>query len=245
MLTNQAFYDTDASTYDTRWRTRGGQQTDQTQRQIVRDLCEGWRGKRVLEIGSGTGRFSLELVKLGADLTLADLSGAMLDSVRQKLRGNGFDPATVRYVQSNIYALAFPGEAFDCMLSLNVLGHVEDIGRALRECARVLKPGGQFLFNYPNLNSYFWPAARYINRNQSAIGQPVFSRWHIPAALEKDVQAAGLEIVARVGHVHAPRGLRVESLGVMQNALAWTDAVSREGPLRRLAPVQFCLCVKV
>lgn len=242
ILDNRTFYDQDATSYDARWGTKGGSRTDKTQRQIVADLCSGWSGKNVLEIGCGTGRFSVVLAQIGARLTLADLSSKMLEVTREKLSQNGLAQAVVKDANVSIYDLGFDPGTFDSVVSLNVFNHLEKIDLALAECVRVLKKDGAFLFNYPNLYSYYWPVAEKINKSSKAVGQEVYSNWMKPLEMKKKLKNAGFEIEQMVGHVHVPRAL--ERFGI--NSLFYgLDRISRHKPLLYLAPVHYCLCKKV
>lgn len=241
-LDNQTFYDQDAARYDTRWVTTGGSTTEATQRTIVAQLCRPWAGRTVVEIGCGTGRFSLILAQLGAQVTLVDLSSHMLKVAAAKLATHGVAQNVRGYVNASIYDLPFPANSVDCVISLNVFNHLEQIERALAQCGRVLKQDGLFLFNYPNLYSYFWPMALRINQRAKALGQEVFSQWLNPVTVAQELAAAGFAIETKVGHVHVPRALEPFHLTTI---LAGLDRISRRQPLQPLAPVHFCLCRKV
>ena len=72
-----------------------------------------------------------------------DLSADMLSVARANLERAGVRNATVR--QGDIYNLALPRDAFDVVIVHQVLHFLEDAPRALKEAARVLKPGGRLL----------------------------------------------------------------------------------------------------
>lgn len=241
-LDNQAFYDHDAQQYDQRWASAGGSTTEQTQQAIVADLCADWAGRNVVEIGCGTGRFSLILARMGIQLTLIDLSPRMLAVAQAKLVEQGLAHNVQEYLNASIYDLPITSATVGGIVSLNVFNHLNNVALALRQCARILKPGGELLFNYPNLYSYFWPVAWRINQRHQAIGQEVFSQWFKPAEVNRHLQAAGFVLTKRVGHVHAPRALDRFGLHPLLQGL---DRLSRQRPLQGLAPVHFCLCQKV
>lgn len=241
-LDNQTFYDQDALAYDERWVTTGGTATERAQQAIVTQLCANWAGRDVVEIGCGTGRFSLQLAQLKVQLTLVDLAPQMLALAKAKLTQAGLATTVQEYINASIYELPLPTASVDCVVSLNVFNHLENLPLALAQCARILKPGGEFLFNYPNLYSYFWPMAWHINRTNSAVGQAIFSQWLKPAAVNQQLRAAGFTLEHCVGHVHVPRALEPFKLNFLLQQL---DRLSRQHPLRSLAPVQFCFCRKV
>jgi ubiquinone/menaquinone biosynthesis C-methylase UbiE len=239
---NQSFYDVDSTTYDEqRWTSKGGAMTNRAQQRILQALCADWNGSRVLEVGPGTARFTIPLLKKGNRMTLVDLSASMLDVARRNIAAAGLADGIERCIEGSVYELPLDDNSFDHAISLNVLNHLERPGEALKQLARVIRPGATLLFNYANLQSYYWPAARRINRRKKAVGQDVYSTWERPAEMRQAIRQAGLELVQQLGHVHVPRGLEKYPIHPVVRIL---DAVSRRGPLRRLAPFHFCLCRK-
>lgn len=237
---NPAFYDADSSTYDEqRWTSRSGMFTNRVQQAILEDLTGSWQDERVLEIGPGTARFSIPLSRRGNRLTLVDIAPKMLAVARENLERAGLADQVDDFVEGSIYELPFDDGAFDHALSLNVFNHLEHPGRALREMARVTRPGSTLLFNYANLQSYFWLAAGRINRRRAAVGQEVYSAWERPGTMRRLIDEAGLDLVRSLGQVHIPRAMERFRLDA---AVRLLDALSRAAPLRRLAPVHFCLC---
>ncbi len=110
------------------------------------ERCALRPGQAVLDVATGTG----ELV-IGARRALAaggvavglDFCGPMLEEGRRKIaRSNG---GRVVWVQGRGEALPFRTAAFDCVMVGFALRHVEDLGVALREIVRVLRPGGRFV----------------------------------------------------------------------------------------------------
>lgn len=101
---------------------------------------------RFLEIGVGTGRIALPFIRAGDDYTGVDLSGAMLDVLRQKI---ALDPGVAggRYAlhEADVMALPFADATFDVVLAVHVLHLVSDRKQTIREAMRVLKPGGVFI----------------------------------------------------------------------------------------------------
>jgi len=239
---NRSFYDVDSATYDDqRWASKGGTLTNRAQQGILRTLCGDWKGERVLEVGPGTARFTIPLLQQSNRMTLLDISTGMLATARQNIDAAGLSDGVDSYVEGSVYELPFDDNSFDHALSLNVFNHLERPGEALRQLARVVRPGSTLLFNYANLQSYYWPAARRINQRRKAVGQDVYSTWERPADMREIIRQAGLVLVQQLGHVHVPRALEKYPIHTTVSVL---DAVSRVGPLRRLAPFQFCLCRK-
>jgi uncharacterized protein len=99
------------------------------------------RGDRVLEIGCGPGYFSPAVARACAHLTLFDFQSGMLDIAERRLKRQRLKNYSRQ--QGDAKALPFADGAFDLAFMVTVLGEVGDADAALREAARVLKPGGR------------------------------------------------------------------------------------------------------
>lgn len=110
-------------------------------------------GPRVLNAGAGQGTFSLRLEQGGFDVTSVDESEAVVAVLRPRLRGE------VR--QADVTDLPFEDERFDAAVLGEVLEHVPDDEAALREVARVLRPGGALAVSVPANPSRFGPSDRW------------------------------------------------------------------------------------
>jgi ubiquinone/menaquinone biosynthesis C-methylase UbiE len=99
--------------------------------------------RSLLDLGTGTGRM-LELFGHDIERGLGvDLSLDMLALARARLDRAGLKNCSVRH--GDIYDLALPGESFDVVIIHQVLHFLDDSPRAIREAARVLRPGGRLL----------------------------------------------------------------------------------------------------
>lgn len=117
----------------------------------------GWsssdlKGKRVLDVGVGAGRFAEVVSRWGGEVIGVDLSFAV-DAAYENVgkRGN------VHIVQADLFRLPFPEGMFDAMYSLGVLHHTPDTKKAFDAAVPYLKPGGEFavfLYAYGHY-SYF------------------------------------------------------------------------------------------
>jgi ubiquinone/menaquinone biosynthesis C-methylase UbiE len=117
---------------------------------------EGWResqlrllgevaGRRFLEVGAGAGQCSRWLVRQGAAAVATDLSAAML---RQGADLNAREDTSVPLVQCDALALPFGDGTFDAVFTAyGAVPFVADSARLIREAARVLRPGGRFVFS--------------------------------------------------------------------------------------------------
>ena len=102
-------------------------------------------GMSVLELGCGTGYFTGELARSGADIVAVDVSPELLEIAKVDCA-----VANVRYEIQNAWAMSYPDAHFDSVVGSSVLHHLE-IQEALREIYRVLKPGGTIYFTEPNM----------------------------------------------------------------------------------------------
>ena len=99
----------------------------------------GLAGRRVLDLGSGSGVLSCLLAEAGAEVTAVDLTEAAVLLTRCAAE---YWRVPVRAVRADAENLGFADGAFDYVLSWGVLHHSRDSERAFREVARVLHPGG-------------------------------------------------------------------------------------------------------
>ncbi len=145
---NTRYHDVAASSYDSKWGIDFGQ-IGQTQvlgklRKLVGgELQRGYA--RSLEIGAGTGYFSLNLLRAGVvkEATCTDISPGMVTALGANARRLGLDVKTAR---ADAESLPFADGSFDLVLGHAVLHHLPDLGRAFSEFLRVLRPGGRIVF---------------------------------------------------------------------------------------------------
>jgi len=105
------------------------------------------KGNRVLDIAGGTGDLTMQFAdRVGRDgeVVLADINAEMIQVGRDRLTDKGY-AGRIEYVQANAEALPFPDNYFDIVSIAFGLRNVTDKDQALREMARVLRPGGRVL----------------------------------------------------------------------------------------------------
>ncbi len=116
-----------------------------------------WRfvgaGDRVLDIGAGPGRFTIELARIGARVTVADVSPGQLELNRRFVREAGADEAVERRVVADVVALPFADDEFDATVCYGgALSYVlERAPGAAAELARVTRPDGHVLVSVMSL----------------------------------------------------------------------------------------------
>jgi ubiquinone/menaquinone biosynthesis C-methylase UbiE len=146
---NTRYHDAAAHEYDAKWGIDfGGIGQDQVRAKLVKALGGGEVGRfdDALEIGSGTGYFSLNLMQQGliGRLTATDISPGMLEQLASTAAGLGLDDVTTLVTEAE--TLPFDDESFDLVLGHAVLHHIPDLDRAFAEFKRVLRPGGSIVF---------------------------------------------------------------------------------------------------
>src|SRR5215213_3347940 len=115
-------------------------------RSRLREMLSPQPGERVLEIGPGTGYYSLHAARwLEPDGTLEvlDIQQEMLDHTMRRAHALGISNIVPR--QGDAQALPYPDGHFDAAYLVATLGEVPDKERALRELRRVLQPGGRLV----------------------------------------------------------------------------------------------------
>lgn len=140
-------------------------------------------GTKVLEIGCGTGYFSKELVRTGADITAIDISPDLLSVAAQKVAANN-----IVFQVENAYAMNLADNSFDFIVGSSVLHHL-DVEQALQECWRTLKQGGILRFTEPNMLNPQIALQKNIPFIKKRMGdspdETAFFRWVIRKQLAK------------------------------------------------------------
>jgi 2-polyprenyl-6-hydroxyphenyl methylase / 3-demethylubiquinone-9 3-methyltransferase len=106
-----------------------------------------WADKDVLDLGCAGGFMAEAMARRGARVTGIDPATEAIAAARAHARAGGL---RISYDVGMGEALPYDGDAFDAVVCVDVLEHVADLNRVLAEVARVLRPGGVFLFDTIN-----------------------------------------------------------------------------------------------
>lgn len=174
----------------------------------------GFHGKRVLDIGCGGGLLAEEFAKAGAEVVGIDPSPESLKAARLHAKQNGLD---IEYRHGMAEEVPFDDDEFDLVYCCDVLEHVSDVDRSVGEAARVLRPGGYYLFDTINRTAKSkiimiklfqeWPAFRWAPRDLHD-----WDRFVTPEELELSLTRHGLTNEEFVGFVPGRHPLKVLSL---------------------------------
>lgn len=122
----------------------------------LREILEPRPGERVLEVGPGTGHYTLPVANWlspGGRLDVLDLQQEMLDHTLRRAAEQGVE--NIEPSRGDAREMPYPDDSFDAAYLVTVLGEVPDQGAALRELRRVVKPDGRIvvgeLFGDPHM----------------------------------------------------------------------------------------------
>ncbi len=145
---NERYHDVAAASYDSKWGIDFGSVGQEQVSGKLRKALGGWPDRPfgdALEIGAGTGYFSLNLLQAGAieRATATDISPGMLASLEENAERLGI---SVRTAAAEAETLPFADSSFDLVFGHAVLHHIPDLAQAFSEFSRVLRPGGTLAF---------------------------------------------------------------------------------------------------
>ena len=133
---------------DGRLLSNHGQVEYRTTMKYIHEVAENIGAKKILEVGAGTGRYSIALAKEGFEVDAVELTDHNLQILNSKLEGM----QNIRTYQGNALDLSlFSDESFDITLVLGPMYHLytkEDKLQALKEAVRVTRKGGYILVAY-------------------------------------------------------------------------------------------------
>lgn len=188
---------------------------------LDRFLPEHAEGKKLLDVGCGTGYHLARYRGRGFDISGVDGSADMLEQARQ------INP-DIEFKQSDVDSLPYESESFDYVLCIEVLRYLPDINPSIREIYRVLKPGGVALITAAPLfqSNLYYPVNRIVASMKSNKLTSLKQFFHTQGELEKAAKSSGFGDV-KIHGVYSGPWIWVERLApsVMPPLLRSWDAV--------------------
>ncbi|MBK7354674.1 methyltransferase domain-containing protein [Propionivibrio sp.] len=210
----------------------------------VLDMLAVQPGERVLDIGCGNARDMIKLVECGAKVVGVDISEGMVAGARQEFELHGIIGVDLQVGDAT--CLNFADSSFDKILCSEVIEHIPDAAKALREMCRLLKPSGRLVLSTPNSASWYG-FERYV------LWEKILRRswshpcdeWRSTAELESLVMENGLRISQLKSVCYIPGFLVTYFLlpSLLQSLLVgWIGHIERT--LRRWFPKRgYTICI--
>jgi len=216
---NQRYHDRVAGRYeaiydDAYWQWHDAVTWDHLKRFLPPDLRSP-----VVDLGCGSGKWGRRLLKSGYPVTFVDLSAKMVDEARRQVEESG-DASRAAFLQADVVDLtALPGDQFGLTVAMGEpIGLCSDPGRAVREVARILAPGGMLVATVDNrvacIDFYLQQGdaaelERFLRTGRTHwLTRDAAERFEIhtfePEGLRRLLGSAGLEVVDLIGKTVLP-----------------------------------------
>jgi ubiquinone/menaquinone biosynthesis C-methylase UbiE len=168
-----------------------GQYLLEAQQQLLTDALPPGRYRRVLDVGTGTGRAALALATAGAEVVGTDASRAMLEVARSRAAEARL---AITFIPGDAHALPFPDKSFDAAVCLRVIMHTPDWRQCVAELCRVSR--SRVVLDFPARGSFaaFESGARRILHTFGRSTEPY--RVFAERQVESVCRAHGFRIVA-------------------------------------------------
>ncbi len=174
--------------------------------QILPLIAERLAGhQRVLDVGTGEGQVARVLAEAGAEVT-------GIDPIRAQVVEAARRPSTALvkpvYLRAGAAGLPFATNSFDAVVACLVFEHIDDVDEAIGEVARVLRPGGRFVFllNHPLLQT---PGSGWID---DQLIDPPEQYWRVGPYLPEAVTMEEVQKDVFIRFVHRPLSRYVNAL---------------------------------
>lgn len=155
--------------------TKAGQLRVDRRSQILTSLVELNTTKQTLELGCGTGEYTLRLAKTGAKIIALDISLTLIRQAKHKIN-------SVNFIIADAQNLPFKDNTFDVVVGNAVLHHL-NLDNVLTEIKRVLISGGKIAFTEPNMINPQNLIVKNIKSIKKLVGESpherAFFRWQI------------------------------------------------------------------
>lgn len=185
---SEALFDQAAEDYDSWYETEVGKAADRVERALAQSMFQP-SGSRVLEVGCGTGQYTVWLAQEGYDLTALDVSGEMMAKARAKISAIG---RRVQWRQADIKEIVSEPGKFHGIFSMTAFEFIPRPGEVLAKLYERLEPGGCLLIGVIAGNSpwseFYEEVAREkptsVFARANLYGENDIRRWQVGGRLE-------------------------------------------------------------
>lgn len=143
-------FDDKANDYDQWYKSKLGSFVDKVETELAFSLFKPTSGMKILDVGCGTGNFSIKLAEMGCKVIGIDLSEKMINKAKEKIKNTNLD---IEFYAMDVYDIDFPDESFDGVFSMAVFEFINKPLIAYNEMYRVLKENGYLLIGTINKES--------------------------------------------------------------------------------------------
>lgn len=145
-----AIFDSEAKDYDSWYESKLGNLVDKVETDLAFSFFTPSPEMKILDVGCGTGNFSIKLAEMGCQVIGIDQSEKMLDEAKKKMKAKGLK---IDFFLGDVYDLDFSDEEFDGVFSMAAFEFIKKPEKAYSEMYRVLKQEGSLLIGTINRES--------------------------------------------------------------------------------------------
>ncbi|MCD6443282.1 MAG: methyltransferase domain-containing protein [Thermotogae bacterium] len=165
----KSVFDRSAEKYDEWYESERGRRIDEIETNLIMSLLKPRKGERILDVGCGTGNYSIKLAKLGCVVVGIDPSKDMINRALEK--SIKLHLKDVSFKLGKAEELPFPDEDFDAVVSVTAIEFFDEVEKAVSEMFRVLKSGGRLVIGTINRESPW--GKLYMEKGKN--GHPIYS----------------------------------------------------------------------
>lgn len=144
------FSDDKAKTYDDWYLTPLGKHVDSVESECAFNLLTVPKGCRILDVGCGSGLYSMRLAEMGYEVIGIDISNEMLIKAKEKAEKRNLK---ITFLNMDVYNLKLETETFDGIFSITAFEFMKDSQKSIDEMMRVLKKDGELIIGTINRDS--------------------------------------------------------------------------------------------